>query len=215
MKTFWYISDFRIKIVKLADHILHELNIATPRSVKENKTILRRLILKIIDPFYPVFRKFLTLQTYRYGVCGGANTGFDILLYFVFYNFVLQKQNLEFAGLVLTPHIAAFFLAFFISFPTGFILMRLVVFPQSVLRKRIQLIRYFLVVVLNTVMNYALLKLFVEVMHIYPTVSKILNTVIIVTVTYLLQRKFTFKEKPEIIEGERDKKEVDLLEDVY
>jgi len=42
-------------------------------------------------------------------------------------------------------------------------------------------------------LNYFFIKLFVEQFQIYPTVSKILTTVIIVTFSYLTQKHFTFK----------------------
>lgn len=153
------------------------------------------LILRLVDPFYPLVKRFLTLQTYRYGMCGAANTAFDIVLYFLFYNFILEKKSVDLGLLSVSPHIAAFFLAFMISFPTGFFLMRLVVFPESTIRGRVQLIRYFSVVMLNVFLNYVLLKLFVDFFRFYPTPSKFAITVIIVGITYLLQKHFTFKEK--------------------
>lgn len=162
--------------------------------------MLTGLIVRLIDPFYPLFRKFLDIQTYRYGVCGACNTAFDILLYFTFYHFVLEKKMLDTGVFMISPHIAAFFMAFMISFPTGFFLMRLVVFPDSTIKGRVQLIRYFSVVLLNIFLNYALLKLFVDFCKFYPTPSKFAITVIIVGVTYLLQKHFTFKEKPSLSE---------------
>jgi hypothetical protein len=42
---------------------------------------------------------------------------------------------------VISPHIAAFLLAFIVSFPTGFLLMRFIVFQESALRGRVQLFR--------------------------------------------------------------------------
>ena len=83
--------------------------------------------------------------------------------------------------------------AFLITFPIGFMLMRHVVFTDSVLRGRIQLARYFMLVMINILLNYVFLKLFVEYVGLYPTVAKIITTVIIVLFSYLMQRHFTFK----------------------
>jgi putative flippase GtrA len=44
-------------------------------------------------------------------------------------------------------------------------------------------------------LNYIFIKLFVEHFAIYPTVAKILTTMIVVCFSYLAQRKFTFKKK--------------------
>ncbi len=156
-------------------------------------TWMRRLILKIIDPFYFIFKPIMDLQTYRYGVCGSGNTLLDILVYFISYNYILDKQPVHFGFLTISPHIAAFILSFMVSFPIGFFLMRTVVFAESTVRGRVQLVRYFSVLLLNIILNYVFLKIMVEYMHVYPTVAKVFITCLIVLVSYLLQRKFTFK----------------------
>ncbi len=135
----------------------------------------------------------MDLQTYRYGVCGSGNTLLDILVYFISYNYILDKQPVHFDFLTISPHIAAFIFSFMVSFPIGFFLMRTIVFAESTVRGRVQLVRYFSVLLLNIILNYVFLKIMVEYMHVYPTVAKVLITCVIVLVSYLLQRKFTFK----------------------
>jgi putative flippase GtrA len=93
----------------------------------------------------------------------------------------------------ISPHIAAFMMAFCVSFPTGFYLNRNIVFPGSTLRGRVQLLRYCMLVVVCILLNYVFLKLFVEQLHIYPTPAKMLTTVIVVTFSYLSQKHFTFR----------------------
>lgn len=133
------------------------------------------------------------MQTFRYAACGGANTFVDILVYFLSYNFILAKQVVHTPLGAISPHIAAFLLAFAVSFPSGYLLNRFIVFPGSVLRGRVQLFRYFLLVVVCIFLNYIFIKLFVEHFHIYPTISKILTTVIVVSFSYVTQKNFTFK----------------------
>lgn len=154
---------------------------------------MRRLILKVIDPFYFIFKPIMDLQTYRYGVCGSGNTLLDILVYFISYNYIIDKQLIHFGFLTVSPHIAAFIFAFMVSFPIGFFLMRTVVFAESTVRGRVQLVRYFSVLLLNIILNYVFLKIMVEYMHVYPTIAKVLITCVIVLISYLLQRRFTFK----------------------
>ncbi len=153
----------------------------------------KKEIISIIDFFYPPFRKFISLQTFRYAVCGGTNTMLDIFVYFLAYNYILDKQILHLGFISFKPHIAAFIISFLISFPTGFMLMRYVVFPGSVLHGRVQLFRYFLLVLTCIILNYIFIRLFVERFHLYPTVSKIITTVIVVSFSYLTQKNFTFK----------------------
>jgi putative flippase GtrA len=158
---------------------------------------MKRFILQFIDFFYRPFARLMPLQTFRYLACGGGNTLLDIFLYFIMYNFVLHKQMLHLPFVVITPHIAALFLALAITFPTGFLLSKYIVFSESNLRGRIQLFRYFVQVAACILLNYLFMKLFVEYLHIYPTVSKIFTTFFVVCFSYLTQKKFTFKVKPE------------------
>jgi putative flippase GtrA len=155
--------------------------------------MLKKTIISFIDFFYPPFGRIVTLQTFRYAACGGANTLLDIFVFFVSYNYILHKQNLVVSAFVFKPHIAAFLMAFCVSFPVGFILMRNVVFSESTLHSRVQLFRYFILVVVCVALNYFFIKLFVEQFHIYPTVAKILTTIIVVAFSYLTQKKYTFK----------------------
>jgi putative flippase GtrA len=154
---------------------------------------LKRRIEYFLDLIYPFFSKFLDKTTFRYAVCGGSNTVFDLFLFFILYNFILQKQNVDLSIVVVSPHIASFLLAFLISFPTGFYLNKTIVFQESYLRGRVQLFRYFLTVCMSLFLNYVFLKLFVEQLHIYPTISKFITTFFVVGVSFVSQKYFSFR----------------------
>jgi putative flippase GtrA len=155
--------------------------------------MLKGWIIAFIDFFYTPFRKLMPIQTFRYAACGGGNTILDIFLYFISYNFILKKEVVFTPAGAISPHIAAFLMSFAVSFPIGYLLNRYIVFPGSILRGRVQLFRYFLLVVLCVFLNYIFIKLFVEHLHIYPTVSKMLTTVLVVSFSYLTQKNFTFR----------------------
>lgn len=158
---------------------------------------LKNTILEVVDFFYPPFKKIMPLQTFRYAACGGGNMVLNLLIYAITYNFILKKQIVYTPVMAISPHIAAYIISFFISFPIGFYLSMFVVFPESYLRKRIQLFRYFTVVIICIILNYFLLKLFVDVWKWYPTPSMFANTVLIVTFSYFSQRHFSFKKEKE------------------
>lgn len=154
---------------------------------------VRDKIVGLIDWFYKPFSRFMPLHTFRYAACGGANTTFDIFLYFISYNYILQKQMLNLEFITLSPHIAAFFMSFTITFPTGFALNKYVTFTQSEMKGRVQLFRYGIVVLGSIILNYLLLKFFVEYCNIYPTPSKIITTSLVVIFSYFSQKNFSFK----------------------
>jgi putative flippase GtrA len=158
---------------------------------------VKNLIIAVINFFYPYFRRLMPLQTFKYAACGGGNTILDITLYALSYNFVFKKQLVHTPiGITISPYIAAFLVSFSITFPLGFYMSRTIVFPGSTLRGRIQLLRYFLLVVCCIVLNYIFIKLFVEQCHLYPTISKVLTTLIVVAFSFITQKNFTFKVEP-------------------
>jgi putative flippase GtrA len=154
---------------------------------------IRSLILRVVDLFYPIFKNIMPLQTFRYAACGGFNTVLDISLFFVSYNFILQKQPFHIGFLTIGAHIAAFLIGFMVTFPIGFYLSRYVVFQETSVKKTKQLAKYFTVVFGCLLLNYAFLKLFVDMFGWYPTPSKILTTVFVVAFSYISQKNFTFK----------------------
>lgn len=156
-----------------------------------------RWITIVIDFFYPPFRRFISLQFFRYGVSGVGNILFDWLLYFSIYNFVLKHQMLELGFVTLSSHIAALFFTFPVTLISGFLLQKYVTFTESELTGKTQLYRYSLVVLANLLLNYLGLKLLVDILGIYPTPSKMIVTVITTMFSYFSQKKFTFKS-PEV-----------------
>lgn len=154
---------------------------------------MKESLIKFIDAFYFLFRRFLPLKTYRYAVCGGGNLVFDTFLYFIFHNFIVAKQNVDLFFVVLSPHIASLFFVFPITFVTGFLLQKFITFEKSNLPWKVQFFRYFLVAMGALVLSYICMKFFVDLLGFYPTPSKILTVFIAVAYSYILQNKFSFK----------------------
>jgi len=158
---------------------------------------LKKILIYIIDSFYFLFEKYIPISTYRYAVCGGGNLVFDIFLYFIFYNFIFAKQNVNLYFFVLSPHIASLFFVFPITFMTGFLLNRYITFHQSKLSFWVQLYRYFIVGLGAILISYLAMKFLVDFIGFYPTPSKIITTAVTIAYSYILQSKFSFKIEEE------------------
>ena len=154
---------------------------------------IRLLIIQIIDYFYSPFQRFIPLETFRYAATGGFNTVLDITLYFLCYNFVIDKHVIDLQIVSISPHIAAFLIVFPVTFFSGFLLARYITFTNSEIRGKIQLIRYLISVSGSIFLNYLFLKILVEFGGLWPTLSKIITTVIVVIYSYFVQKFFTFK----------------------
>ncbi len=71
--------------------------------------------------------------------------------------------------------------------------MKYVVFTKSELKGRIQLFRYGLSCLATSTLNWVLLKAFVELLFFYPSLANVTSSCIVVLLSYLIQRNFTFK----------------------
>jgi putative flippase GtrA len=157
-------------------------------------TLTGQRIRWFIDLFYPPFRKYMAIQFFRYGVSGVANMIFDWILYFLVYHYVLHQQMLHVGIVTFSSHIGALFITFPVTFLSGFLLQKYVTFSSSELRGRVQLFRYFLVLLANLVLNYLGLKILVEFIHIFPTPAKMIVTIFTTMFSYFSQKKYTFKK---------------------
>ncbi|MEI8112146.1 MAG: GtrA family protein [Bacteroidia bacterium] len=154
---------------------------------------IRSLIIQFIDYFYVPFRKYIPLETFRYAATGGFNTALDITLYFICYNFVLDKNIVDLKIVAISPYIAAFLIVFPITFLTGFLLAKYITFTNSEIRGRVQLIRYMLSVTGSVLLNYVFLKFLVEFGGLWPTLAKLITTGIVVIYSFFVQKFYTFK----------------------
>ncbi len=152
-----------------------------------------RWIIIIIDFFYPPFSKYVTRQFFRYGATGVANLIFDWVLYFFIFNFVLKKEMLHLGVVTFSSHIATLAIKFPITLTSGFLLQKYVTFTDSTNRGHEQLFRYYLVAFINLGLVYLGLKLFVDILHFYPSIANAIVSVLVTIFSYFSQKKFTFK----------------------
>ena len=156
---------------------------------------MSNLIRKFLDLFYPIVSKIFDKTTYYYAACGTGNLVLSWILFFLFYQFVFEKKlwHISFINFTFTPYTLSAFSCFIISFTLGFLMMKYVVFTQSELKGRIQLFRYGISAIITSSANLVLLKIFVEIFYFFPSLANVLSTCIVVVISYLIQRNFTFK----------------------
>ena len=157
---------------------------------------LVRLLTSIIDALYiKPLERVISRDTFGYCLCGAANMALDTVWYFLIYHYLILERNVDLGIVVISPHIAALIVVFPITFYTGFLLNRYVAFRATAQRSGKQLLRYALSVVGSILLNYILMKFFVEVCYIWPTISKMITTVIVAMYSFLAARYFSFANK--------------------
>ena len=156
---------------------------------------MRNSINQFLDFFYPIFKRFMPIETFRYAACGGINTMSGLLVWYVCYHFVFSRMVVNLVFYSFESYTLALLVSSSYSFTLGFLLNKYVVFTSSNLKGRIQLFRYFLSFAFNLMLNYFLLKLFVEKFTWDAFLSQLLTTVVVIAVSYFSQKHFTFKIK--------------------
>lgn len=156
---------------------------------------MRNFILAVIDFFYPPFKRFISLHNFRYLATGGFTMVLGYVTYYIAYKFWFTAEEIDFWLLPLKRETAALAVDFAVVIPISFILNKYVIFTHSEISGRVQLFRFLNLQWINILMNFVLLKFFVEILHIYPTVSRLAITLLIALFSYLYQHYFTFSVK--------------------
>lgn len=155
---------------------------------------LPELITAAIDLFYikPV-AKLVPRQTFRYAACGGVNVVLSWVIYFLIYNFVLDKQIVDLGFVAISPHIATMLITVPLILLSGFWLNRNIAFRRSPVPAGVQLFRYTLTFAGSVVLNYICLKIFVDAWGFWATPAQMLWTFIGLIYSYLAAKYFTFR----------------------
>lgn len=154
------------------------------------------MLISLIDTLYiKPLERVISRQMFGYFLCGAANMALDTLWYFLTYHYVVMEHNVDLGIVVISPHIAALIIVFPITFFTGFLLNRYVAFRATQQRTTKQLFRYALSVVGSILLNYVLMKLFVELCYVWPTIAKMMTTIIVALYSFLAAKYFSFTNK--------------------
>ncbi len=155
-----------------------------------------RSIEWVLDRFYyPPFSKIFSKKQFRYFACGAGNyIVLDSLLYFIIYHYIVELRYINIGIGVISPHVASLVIVFPITFFTGFLLNRYVVFDSTSRTMKFQLTRYAMTVMGSILLNYAIIKILVESVGMWATPAKIACSLITAVYSFLMARYFTFKE---------------------
>ncbi len=152
-------------------------------------------IHSFLDVFYPLFRRFMPLETFRYAACGGINTLFGLAVFYCSIRWVFPEDVVHFGYFAFESYSASLMISGFSSFCLGFILNKYIVFIGSNLKGRIQLFRYFLSFAFNLLLNWVLLKFLVESLSLDAFLGQLMTTAVVITASYFSQKHFSFKVK--------------------
>jgi len=154
-----------------------------------------QLIRSFLDLFYPIVAKIFDKTTYYYAVAGCTNLLSGWVLFWVLDRWVIHSKRVVLPFFEHPVHsytvIAAACGVF--SFLFGFTMMRYIVFTESQLKGRVQFFRYGLSALISATVNWILIKLMVDTFAWNASLCNVFASVVVVTISYFLQRKFSFR----------------------
>ncbi|RZL36591.1 MAG: GtrA family protein [Pedobacter sp.] len=156
---------------------------------------MRKAILAFIDFFYPPFKGFISEHNFRYLATGGSTWLLGNVVYYLSFHYLFHTEDVDFLFFTLKRETAALAIDFLVVIPYSFLLNRYVIFTHSEVKGHIQLLRFLNLNLVNILLTFALQKFFIEILHIYPTISKVVVSVLIAGFSYLYQHYFTFSVK--------------------
>ncbi len=154
---------------------------------------MRKRIIAFIEFFHLPLFQFIPAETFRYLFCGVSTLVVDWVVYAISFHFIFQKQTLQLPIHDLSATNAAKALAIIAGFIWGFGLNKYIVFTNSPLRGRQQLIRYSFIVGTCVLLNFFFINILIHKIGMYPTPANILTSLIVAVYSYIVQRSFTFK----------------------
>ncbi|MBE8712606.1 GtrA family protein [Sphingobacterium hungaricum] len=144
-----------------------------------------------------LLKQKLSNETIKYLFFGSLNIFIGWVIYFVNYNYIIEKENVEiFDFLTISPHIFSLLSTFPFTFFMGYFFNYYFVFKYKTDNMGKSMYRYFIACMGSIVINYILLKLFVDLFGWYPTPSQILTTCLVTLYSFSMQKRFTFKTVP-------------------
>lgn len=139
-------------------------------------------------------RRILDNKIVRYFFSAGLATVVDVSVYFITFNYILRKTDIPFIGpFVITAPIGSLIVSYSCGLMTNFLITKYMVFTESDLRGRHQLLRYLQVAVVILLMNYTFMKFLIHILEWYPTVSRIISALSIGMLSFVFHKFYSFK----------------------
>jgi putative flippase GtrA len=161
---------------------------------------IKYLLDKVLQLFYPIFKKWMPFQTYAYLAVGAANTLLNIGLFILVFGLLTAFKQVEILHINLTFFAVeiATLISFLVSVITGFWLSKNFAFTKASNEKKEQqkqFGKYFLVSLQGQFSDYLITKGLIIFLFIHANIAYLISTVIMLVLNFFLQKYFTFKSK--------------------
>ncbi|MBK9319248.1 MAG: GtrA family protein [Bacteroidetes bacterium] len=139
-------------------------------------------------------KPLLKSKIIRYLISAGLATWVDVVVYFVSFNYLYKKEDIDIFGFyTVSAPTASLILSYTIGLLTNFTLTKFLVFKESELETHKQLFRYVMVAILVLILNYFLMSFLIRQLEWYPTLARAVSAVSIGVLSFVVHKSFSFK----------------------
>lgn len=139
--------------------------------------------------------KLVQNKVVRFFLSAGIAFLVDVSIYFVTITFIFKNQPVQIYSKQVSAHSFCLFISYSCGVVTNFLLTKYAVFSESTLASRKQFFRFVLIATIGFFANYGLLRFFVEVWNVIPTLARIISALSLGLVSYFVHKLFTFRIK--------------------
>ncbi len=139
-------------------------------------------------------REAYSHKVFRYIVSGGFSAAVDISIFTLAFNFLFHKHDVSVGTMVFNAYSVALVISYTFGSLSSFLINKFFVFSARSSGLN-QLIKSLPVYILAFAANLVLLKFFIEIFHLWPTVSRVIAALLVAFVTFNLHKYFTFRQK--------------------
>lgn len=141
-----------------------------------------------------ITKKFLRLKVVRYFFAAAVATLVDIWIYFIAFNYIYDKQNINFLGIyAFSAPTASLILSYTCGLITNFLITKFLVFTNSDLKTWQQFTRFVFVAIGVLCLNYGLMTFLINKLEWYPTISRAVSAVSVGVLSFVVHKTFSFR----------------------
>jgi putative flippase GtrA len=136
--------------------------------------------------------KLLQNEVIRFVFSAGAGFLVDITAYYIFYHNLLTQKTYHIFNASVRNSTLSLALSFFLGVLVNFLITRYFVFSESKLPPYKQFFRFISVAIVGFFANLAVLKFFIQRVHMYPPVARPLAALSLFFLSYFVHKFFSF-----------------------
>lgn len=145
-----------------------------------------------------MLKAFSQSKVLRYFLSAGVATLVDVSMYFIAFNYIYEKIDIQvFNSFTISAATASLLLSYTMGLITNFLITKFLVFHESDLETHKQLFRYVLVAILVLVLNYLLMRFLIRNLEWFPTVARAVSAISIGVLSFIIHKTFSFRVSKE------------------